>query len=71
MSNLSLTNTRNITANNIYLNYLNDIKNILEIFALKNELSDIIGLPPSTLDTIQKLAAALGTTPTIKIILTH
>jgi len=63
MNNLSLTNTRNITANNIYLNYLNDIKNILEIFALKNELSDIIGLPPATLDTLQKLATALGNNP--------
>ena len=62
-NNLSLTNTRDIKANNIYLNYLNDIKNILEIFALKNDLTDIIGLPPETLDTIQKLAEALGNRP--------
>jgi hypothetical protein len=62
-NNLSLTNTRDIKANNIYLNYLNDIKNILQIFALNNELTDINGLPPSTLDTIQKLAEALGNNP--------
>ena len=63
MNNLSLTNTRDIKANNIYLNYLNDIKNILEIFALKNEISAVIGLPPATLDTLQKLAQALGNNP--------
>ena len=63
MNGLSLTNSRDIKCNNIYLNYLNDIKNILEIFALKNDLTSIIGLPPSTLDTIQKLAAALGDNP--------
>ena len=32
---LSLTNTRNVTANNIYLNYDNDIINILDLFFLK------------------------------------
>ena len=63
MNNLSLTNSREIKANNIYLNYLNDIKNILEIFALKNEISAVIGLPPATLDTLQKLAQALGNNP--------
>ena len=63
MNGLSLTNSREIKANNIYLNFDNDIKNILQIFALKNELTDIIGLPPATLDTIQKLAAALGDNP--------
>ena len=63
MSNLSLTGLRDIKANNIFLNYLNDIKNILDVFALKNEISDIVGLPPSTLDTLQKLAAALGDNP--------
>ena len=62
-NNLSLTNTRDIKCNNIYLNYLNDIKNILEIFALKNDLTDIIGLPPETLDTIENLAEALGNRP--------
>ena len=62
-NNLSLTGLRDIKCNNIFLNYLNDIKNILDVFALKNELTDIIGLPPATLDTLQKLAAALGDNP--------
>ena len=69
MNGLSLTNSREIKANNIYLNYDNDIKNILQIFALKNELADIIGLPPSTLDTLQKLADALGNNPDFLIML--
>ena len=34
---LSLTNTRDVKANNIYLNYDNDI-NILELFAFKNDI---------------------------------
>ena len=63
MNGLSLTNSREIKANNIYLNYQNDIKDILQIFALKNELTDIIGLPLATLDTLQKLADALGNNP--------
>jgi hypothetical protein len=62
-SNLSLTGLRDIKCNNIFLNYLNDISNILDVFALKNELTSIVGLPPSTLDTIQKLAEALGNNP--------
>ena len=41
MNGLSLTNTRDIKANSIYLNYDNDIKNILEIFSLKNDSSNI------------------------------
>jgi len=45
---LSLTNTRDVKANNIFLNYDNDIKNILEIFASKNDINTISGLPPST-----------------------
>ena len=69
MDGLSLTNSRDIKANNIYLNFDNDIQNILQIFALKNELTDIIGLPPATLDTIQKLADALGNNPDFLIIL--
>ena len=35
---LSLTNSRDIKCNNIYLNYNNDIENNLNIFALKMTL---------------------------------
>ena len=56
MSGLSLTNTRDVKANNIFLNYNSDIKNILELFAFKNDINNITGLPPSTLNTLQQLA---------------
>jgi hypothetical protein len=52
MSGLSLTNTRDTKASNIHLNYDNDIKNILELFAFKNDIYTISGLPPSSLNTI-------------------
>ena len=60
---LSLTNTRDVMANNIYLNYNSDIINILEIFAFKSDISNITGLAPVTLNTLQKLAEALGNNP--------
>ena len=43
MNGLSLTNTRDVKANNIYLNYNSDIINILEIFAFKNDINNITG----------------------------
>ena len=43
MSGLSLTNTRDIKANNIFLNYNNDISNILDLFAFKNDINNVIG----------------------------
>ena len=60
---LSLTNSRDIKCNSIFLNYNNDIKNILDIFSFKSDISDITGLPPSTLNTLQELAAALNNNP--------
>ena len=52
---LSLTNSRDITCNNIYLNYNNDIENILDICSFKSDITNIIGLPPETLNTLQEL----------------
>ena len=37
---LSLTNTRDVKANNIYFNYNSDIINILDLFAFKNETTN-------------------------------
>ena len=37
---LSLTNTRDVKANNIFLNYNNDMSNILDLFAFKNEITN-------------------------------
>jgi len=63
MNGLSLTNTRDIKCNSIYLNYDSDIKNILEIFAIKTEITNITGIPPSTLNSIEKVATALNNNP--------
>ena len=38
---LSLTNTRDVKANNIYLNSNSDIINILDLFSFKNDTSNI------------------------------
>ena len=60
---LSLTNSRDITCNTINLVINNDVKNILDIFALKDTITSITGLPPETLNTLEKLADALGDRP--------
>jgi hypothetical protein len=60
---LSLTNARDVKANNIFLNYDNDIKNIIELFAFKSDINNITGLPPSTLNSIEKVATALNNNP--------
>ena len=51
---LSLTNSRDIKCNNVDLNYNNDIENILNIFAFKSDISDITGLAPETLNSLQE-----------------
>ena len=60
---LSLTNSRDIKCNQIFLNYNNDIKNILDIFAYKSDISDITGLAPDTLNFLHELANALNNNP--------
>ena len=60
---LSLTNTRDIKCNNIYLNYNNEIKDIKDIFSFKSDISSITGLPPETLNTLQELANASNKNP--------
>ena len=60
---LSLTNSRDLTCNNIYLKYDNDIRNIFDIFATRNNVSDITGLAPETLNSLQELADALNNNP--------
>ena len=40
MSGLSLTNTRDVQSNNIYVNYDGIIINILDLFSQKNEITN-------------------------------
>ena len=60
---LSLTNSRDIKCNSIFLNYNNNIENILNIFSFKSDISNITGLAPETLNTLQELATAMGNNP--------
>ncbi len=63
MSGLNLLNTKDVKANNIYVNYDGNIINILDLLAFKTEISNITGLPPSTLNSIEKVATALNNNP--------
>ena len=60
---MSLTNTRSLKCNSIFLEYNNDINNILDIFSFKSDIENITGLPPATLNTLQELAAAMNNNP--------
>ena len=60
---LSLTNTRDGVFNRLALVYNNDIIDIFNIFALRGDITSITGLPPSTLNTLQELAAAINNDP--------
>ena len=60
---LSLTNTRDGTFNNLSLVYDNNVKNVLDLFAFKDDIANITGLPPATLNTLQELANAINDDP--------
>ena len=60
---LNLLNTKDVKANNISVNYDGNIINILDLFSQKNEINNLIGLPPDTLNTLQQLATALNNKP--------
>ena len=60
---LNLLNTKDVKANNIYVDYDGNIINILDLFSQKDEINNVIGLPPDTLNTLQKLATALNNNP--------
>ena len=55
---LSLTNSRDIKCNSIFLSYNNEIKDIKDIFSFKSDISSITGLTPKTLNALQELANA-------------
>ena len=59
----SLLNSGYLICNNIYVKYVNDIRNIFDIFATRNNVSDITGLAPETLNSLQELANALNNNP--------
>ena len=58
---VSLTNSIDIVANSVSLYDANQVKNILDLFLKKTDaITQIIGVPPETLNTIQKLAESIN-----------
>ena len=54
---VSLTSSIDIVANSVSLYEAYTVKNILDLFLKKTDaITQIIGVPPETLNTIQKLA---------------
>ena len=60
MSNLSLTNSVDIVCNSLKLIQNNDLVDVFNLFLLKSEGANIVGLAPSTLNTLQEVANAIG-----------
>ena len=58
---VSLTNSIDIVANSVSFYDANQVKNILDLFLQKTDaITQIIGFPPETLNTIQKLAESIN-----------
>ena len=58
---ISLTNTIHIVANSVSLYEADTVKNILDLFLKKTDaITQIIGVPPETLNTIQKLVDSIN-----------
>ena len=57
---LNLNNSKNIIADSVFLIQGDDLININDLFLTKDEGSDIVGLAPETLNTLQKIAESIG-----------
>ena len=58
---VSLTNSIDIVANSVSLYEADTVKYILDLFLKKTDaITQIIGVPPETLNTIQKLAGSIN-----------
>ena len=60
---LSLTNSKDIVCNSVRIINGNILQDNFDAFLLKSEADRIVGIPPDTLDTLQKIASALGDDP--------
>ena len=53
-NSLSMTNTKDATFNNLSLVTSNDVKNVYDIFALKNDLPDLSGIQSQINDEVNR-----------------
>jgi hypothetical protein len=60
VKHLSLTNSKDIVCNTVRSINGDDLQDIFDVFLLKTEAGDIIGIPPDTLNTLQEIADAIG-----------
>jgi hypothetical protein len=68
---LNLNNTERIICDSIFLIRGDDITNIYDLFLSKRDASDIEGLPPETLNTLQEIANSIGNDEIVLILLQH
>ena len=57
---LNLNNTERRICDSIFLIRGDDITNIYVLLLRKSDASDIVGLPPETLNTLQEIANSIG-----------
>ena len=63
---VSLTNSKDIIPNSVYIIDANDILNIVDLTGgISKVIASIVGNPPQTLNTIQKLAEAINNGPQV------
>ena len=61
---INLTNSKDLIVNSLSLIKGNNIENVLEVFLSKDEaISGIVGLPVSTLDTLEKICNSIDNDP--------
>ena len=57
---LSMSKSKDLICHSIHLIDSNEMVNIRDLFFTKDEASDIVGISPETLNTIQEVAQAIG-----------
>ena len=60
---VNINNTESIIADSIFLIDSNDLIDIRSLFLYRTEASDIVGIPPDTLNTLQEIADAINNDP--------
>ena len=63
---VSLTNSKDIIAHSVSIIDANDILNIMDLIGSINKIiAEIVGSPPLSLNSIQKLAASINNDPQV------
>ena len=57
---LSLTNSKDLICNSLRIIHGDELLDVFELFLLKSEGADIVGISPESLNTLQEIANAIG-----------